>query len=159
MPPMATRGRSVSGRKRRSSSRPTTGSGLLFGYRAEDGPEREIVGGLGRGGAELALIVRRESDERFRAHHLASGGGRQIVLAQMQRRASESGEIGAVVDDEQRPGIAAQFGDALQLREHFAREKSLVAELENLRAAFEDLFGGCDGIDAVPGRDFRVQNG
>ena len=76
----------------------------------------------------------------------------------MQRGAGESGEIGAVVYDEQRARIAAQFGDAFQLREHFTREKSFVAELEDLRAAFEDLFGGGHRIDAVARGDFRVQD-
>src|ERR1700682_3151212 len=76
----------------------------------------------------------------------------------MQRCACERGEIGAIVHDKPGVRLAAQFGDALQLRKHFAREKSFVTELENFCSALDNLCGRSYGINAVPRGDFRVQN-
>jgi hypothetical protein len=72
-------------------------------------------------------------------------------------------EVGAVVHDEERRGAPAESGDLLGLGEDIAVPEALMAELEDLRAAFEQRGGGADRVE-IPvferrGVDDRIDAG
>ena len=94
MPPIATSGLSRSARQRRTSSTPTTGSGLRFEAVPNTGPKRDVIDGLAAGGAELPHVVTGEAEHGVRPISLrASRGGRSSCPT--WRPASSSSAISA----------------------------------------------------------------
>ena len=135
------------------------GVGVFLAGRGEDGAESQVVGRFGQRGGELRGVVSREAQRPPGSDEAASLRGGQVVLADVQARIEEGGDVGAVVDDEQRAGLAAEGGQALGAGEQAAREMPFVAELQQAGAAFEQGFRGRFQLQAQAGQRSGVQDG
>lgn len=92
-------------------------------------------------------VVGGETDDGVGADDAAGVGGKKIFLAEVKAGVEKAGIIGAVVDDEERAGAAAEHGDFVGLGENFAAPEGFVAELEDAGIAFEERGGGVDGVE------------
>ena len=81
----------------------TCGRPPLLGGRLPDRPDADVVDGLAPRGLDLLARVGGEPDDRVRAHDPAGLGGVHVVLADVHSVCAElHGEVGVVVDDEER---------------------------------------------------------
>ena len=139
MPPIATSGFSSSARQRRTSSTPTTGSGLRFDAVRKTGPERDIIDGLAAGRAELrARCGWKSRGSRPAPISLRASRGGRSSWPDVQTGLEQHGEIGAVVDDEGRARLAARRATRLAVVEDRAAPVRFVADLQDRRAAVEE---------------------
>src|SRR5580658_4717451 len=76
----------------------------------------------------------------------------------MKPGAHDAGNVSPIVYHERRARLAAQIRYALDGRDRFAREKTLVAELKNLRAGFQNLACGGQRFDAESSGCFGIEN-
>src|ERR1035438_2496979 len=95
----------------------------------------------------------------MRAEKLAGVPRRKIVLAGVQARMEQRGEIGAVVDHESCAGFAAEARHFLGGGKKIAAPMRLVADLQDAGAAFKICRGGHRQRDPAPVERFGIENG
>lgn len=159
IPPMATSGFSVSFRSSATRSTPRTGSGFSFDCVAKTGPMARVIDGLPAGGGELFRRVSGKADHRPRSQKPAGIGGRQVVLPEMNAGSKKKGDIGAVIHNEPRAGLAAQLRKMLRLGVQGPGIVAFMAQLKQPRATLEHSLSHVrQGGAAARGR-IRVENG
>jgi hypothetical protein len=134
------------------------GIGIVLGGGGKHRAEGDVIHGLAAGGRKLTDIVAGKADHGARTEKLAGVAGREIVLAHVQAGFEQHGEIGAVVYDERHAGFAAQSGHLFGGFEDVAAPVSLVADLQNAGAAFQECSRGSVERDAALGERCRVEN-
>jgi hypothetical protein len=76
----------------------------------------------------------------------------------MRAGSKQHGDIGAVIDDEERVSVAAEPSDALGVLENITREEPFVAKLKNARSGFQNCFRGVEHREPAPREQFAVQD-
>ena len=162
MPPMANQGLlHASSAVARTSASPGAGaSGLGRGRPTR--PDAEIVDVLGDRRGDLLTVVGGTADHRVRADDLARHAQRQVVLAQVQHGgAGGTGDVGAVIDGQQRAMPPRRVGEHLQRRQFVAgleraqpalSGRALVAQLNDVDPAGQRCVGELGQIAALPTR-------
>src|SRR3954468_4173635 len=113
--------------------------GVALRAGGEDGTESDVNGAARLGGVDLRVRVGGDSDDRVGAQDVAGSRGRKIVLPEMHAvRGRAAGDVGPVVDEEERPADAAE-GDRLhRYPEQISRGGVLQPQLHDSRASFQE---------------------
>ncbi len=126
--------------------------GLRLGR--ENGADRDVVNGLGRGGFELLRIVCGDTKTGMRANDTTGFYGWEIILADVQAKAEEGCVIGTVVEDE----IFFAFGAGLEGDQEVAVEISFMTDLNPVCSGVDCSIKGINEEMPVLGDKSRVQD-
>lgn len=141
------------------------GIGILFCAGSEHRTVRDIVDCIGDRvsvrGFHLGDVVGGKPYDGRGTDYGAGIGGEQIFLAEMKPGvlfSEKPGIVGAVVNDEQDPGLAAQLGNLTGPGEGFAGPEGLVAVLKDFGPAFEQGFSSFDRAEPVAFKRSGIEN-
>ena len=124
--------------------------GVAFGGGGVDGADADVVDAGGEGGARLVEGVGGETDDLPGFEHPPGGGGGKIGLAEMDAvGVEEAREVGAVVDDEADAGLCRHVAESAAEVEDLRVAHPLLAELDDVGAAADDLLRGVEDGDAA----------
>ena len=119
----------------------------FFGHGGADGTESYVVDWLRFRSPHLIGVMGGVADDGVLADNAAGIDRRQVFLPQMQTGAENRRVIGAIVQNEARIGLPAQFDDLLCLFEDAGAPERFMTELEDAGAALKKGFGCEDGIN------------